>query len=117
MTEAISLTVYQATAADLDVGARSAIPAYIAVHALGLAGEVGEVLEIIKKASRDGTAIDREHLREELGDVLWYLSQIATDYDYSLEDIAAANIQKLLHRRQQDRQKEIFLGALVANPS
>ncbi|RJQ30756.1 hypothetical protein C4572_03720 [Candidatus Parcubacteria bacterium] len=70
---------------------------------LGLAGEAGEVAEKIKKVLRDkGGIVDetvRQELAKELGDVLWYLSQIATELNLSLEEIAAKNIEKLLSRK------------------
>ena len=69
--------------------------------AIGLAGEVGEVLELIKKDRRKGERrkpIDKDKLEKELGDVLWYLSAIATDYDIDLDDVATTNILKLQKR-------------------
>lgn len=72
--------------------------------ALGLPGEVGEVLELIKKDRRPGERrkpIDREKLVKELGDVLWYLTRIATDYDIDLEEIAVVNVAKLEKRHRE----------------
>lgn len=69
--------------------------------ALGLPGEVGEVLELIKKDRRPGDKrkeVDREDLTKELGDVLWYLTRIATEYDIDLEEIAVVNVLKLRKR-------------------
>ena len=72
---------------------------------LGLANEAGEVAGKIKKIFRDkGGAIgdaDREALKYELGDVLWYLTQICTELDLTLEDVAAANIEKLFSRLER----------------
>jgi NTP pyrophosphatase (non-canonical NTP hydrolase) len=69
---------------------------------LGLAGESGEVAEKIKKIIRDKKGkISREtraEVEKELGDVLWYLTQIATELNLSLEDIAECNIKKLASR-------------------
>src|SRR3989344_6322131 len=69
---------------------------------LGLAGEAGEVSEKIKKIMRDkGGEVDegtRQEIAKELGDVLWYLSQIASEIDLSLDVIAALNIEKLKSR-------------------
>lgn len=74
---------------------------------LGLAGEAGEVAEKIKKVIRDkGGVIDdetRELIKKELGDVLWYVAQIATELNLSLEDIASGNIEKLLNRLDRDK--------------
>jgi NTP pyrophosphatase (non-canonical NTP hydrolase) len=66
--------------------------------ALGVGGEAGEVMEIIKKGNRPGKTVDVEHLKEEIGDVLWYLANLATHYDLDLEEIVFANIDKLEER-------------------
>jgi NTP pyrophosphatase (non-canonical NTP hydrolase) len=72
---------------------------------LGLAGEAGEVAEKVKKLLRDdgGVLTDerRSALAAELGDVLWYVAQVATEADLELEEIAAANLDKLLSRQQR----------------
>ncbi len=73
---------------------------------LGLCGEAGEVAEKIKKMVRDddGVLTDerRAALAKELGDVLWYLAQIATEADLDLAVIAAANIEKLSSRQRRN---------------
>jgi NTP pyrophosphatase (non-canonical NTP hydrolase) len=73
---------------------------------LGLAGESGEVAEKIKKILRDDNGIileeKREDLKKELGDVLWYLSQISTELGLSFEDVARFNIEKLQSRAQRN---------------
>jgi NTP pyrophosphatase (non-canonical NTP hydrolase) len=66
--------------------------------ALGVGGEAGEVMEIIKKAHRPGRSVDVEHLKEELGDVLWYVAALASHYNISLPIVAEHNIQKLKER-------------------
>jgi len=66
--------------------------------ALGVGGEAGEVMEIIKKGHRPGKEIDIPHLDEEIGDVLWYLAVLARHYDLNLGDIALHNIDKLEKR-------------------
>ena len=77
--------------------------------ALGLAGETGEVLEIIKKMIRDKGGVfetaqeDREKLKKELGDVLWYLSALAFYNDIKLEDIVITNLEKLASRQRRDK--------------
>jgi NTP pyrophosphatase (non-canonical NTP hydrolase) len=72
---------------------------------LGLAGEAGEVAEKVKKMLRDdgGTLGEerREALAAELGDVLWYVAQVATEAGLDLEEIAQANLDKLLSRRRR----------------
>lgn len=69
--------------------------------AMGLAGEVGEVLNKVKKHYRDGTELDTEGLTKELGDVLWYLAALATDLDIDLEDAAGGNLTKLQSRMER----------------
>jgi len=73
---------------------------------LGLCGETGEVAEKIKKVYRDkGGEFSVETVNEiqkELGDVLWYIANIANDLGISLEDVAAGNIAKLESRRQRN---------------
>ena len=79
--------------------------AWLAYPALGLAGEAGEVAEHAKKAIRDdeGSISDarREAMAKELGDVLWYLAQIATELELDLDQIAQGNLDKLLSRQQR----------------
>jgi NTP pyrophosphatase (non-canonical NTP hydrolase) len=73
---------------------------------LGLCGEAGEVAEKIKKMVRDDDGVltgeRRSALAKELGDVLWYLAQIATEADLDLDAIAQANIEKLGSRRRRN---------------
>jgi len=64
---------------------------------LGLCGESGEVSEKVKKHIRGDTET-LDGLKKELGDVLWYLSAIASDLDISLEDVARTNLKKLESR-------------------
>ncbi len=69
---------------------------------LGLCGEAGEVADKVKKVMRDhGGHIDdarREDLALELGDVLWYVAQLATELGLDLDAIAGANLDKLASR-------------------
>jgi len=66
--------------------------------ALGLGGEAGEVLELVKKHFYHGKPLDREKLIAELGDVLWYLNYTADAIGATLEDVAIANNAKLRAR-------------------
>jgi NTP pyrophosphatase (non-canonical NTP hydrolase) len=66
--------------------------------ALGVGGEAGEVMEIIKKGNRPGKTVDFIHLHEEIGDVMWYLAVLAHYYGLDFEEIAEANINKLEKR-------------------
>ena len=73
--------------------------------ALGLCGEAGEAAEKVKKAIRDDggqlTPARRAALAAELGDVLWYLAQLATEAGLDLDEIAEENLHKLLSRRER----------------
>ena len=70
---------------------------------LGLTNEAGEVSGKIKKIFRDKEGVigeaERNALRGELGDVLWYLAQVSTELGLSLDEIAEQNIAKLLDRQ------------------
>jgi NTP pyrophosphatase (non-canonical NTP hydrolase) len=72
---------------------------------LGLSGEAGEVAEKIKKVLRDKNGIidevTRAEIQKELGDVLWYTSQIATELGLSLDEVAQKNIEKLFSRKER----------------
>jgi NTP pyrophosphatase (non-canonical NTP hydrolase) len=74
---------------------------------LGLTGESGEVADKIKKVIRDKNGIiskeTKEELKKELGDVLWYVSQIASELKIPLNDIAEKNIEKLYSRMKRGR--------------
>ena len=65
---------------------------------MGLCGESGEAIDIVKKHLHQGHELDREKLIKELGDIAWYLAEAATALDLSLEDIFQANIDKLKKR-------------------
>jgi NTP pyrophosphatase (non-canonical NTP hydrolase) len=77
--------------------------AWLAYPALGLAGEAGEVAEHAKKAIRDdaGKISDerRAAMAKELGDVLWYVAQLASELELDLDQIAQGNLDKLFSRQ------------------
>ncbi|HEV7586270.1 MAG TPA: nucleoside triphosphate pyrophosphohydrolase family protein [Solirubrobacteraceae bacterium] len=79
--------------------------AWLAYPALGLAGEAGEVAEHAKKAIRDdGGSVSEERraaMSKELGDVLWYVAQLASELGLELEDVARENLEKLSSRQQR----------------
>ncbi len=99
----VNLSDYQrrsrATAVYPDAGANLTYPA------LGLCGEAGEAAEKVKKTIRDdgGVLTDerRDALAAELGDVLWYVAQLATEAGLDLDEVAESNLEKLLSRRER----------------
>lgn len=70
----------------------------ISWNALGLVGEAGEVAELVKKGIYHQHGIDREAVKKELGDVLWYVAALATEFGFSMEEVMEANITKLMAR-------------------
>ena len=65
---------------------------------MGLCGESGEAIDIVKKWLAQGHELDKAHLAKELGDIAWYLAEAATALDLSLEEVLQANIDKLKNR-------------------
>lgn len=65
---------------------------------LGLAGESGECCDIVKKHKYQGHELDKEHLKDELGDVLWYIAETASGLGITLEEVAQYNLDKLHNR-------------------
>jgi NTP pyrophosphatase (non-canonical NTP hydrolase) len=74
---------------------------------LGLCGEAGEVAEKVKKIIRDDNSIltskKRELLKQEYGDVLWYLSNSCDELGFTLEEVATANVEKLRKRQAENK--------------
>ena len=77
---------------------------------MGLCGESGEAIDIVKKWLAQGHDLDKEKLAKELGDIAWYLAETATALDLNLEDIFEANIEKLKKRYPEgfDAQRSIY---------
>jgi NTP pyrophosphatase (non-canonical NTP hydrolase) len=91
---------YQTRALETDQTDPASPEASQLVPLLGLAGEAGELLSEYKKRLRDGPSHVRfvDRVREELGDILWYLSNLASKFDLDLDDIAEANLAKVRAR-------------------
>jgi NTP pyrophosphatase (non-canonical NTP hydrolase) len=82
--------------------------------ALGVAGEAGEVADIIKKSQYPNGKLDEAHLREELGDVLWYVTALAGRIGVTLEVLMHLNIAKLEIRQKARGQEGVYdLKALL----
>lgn len=71
---------------------------------LGLPGEVGEVLELLKKNVRDNH-LDRNLLRKELGDVAYYWARICTAYGFQPSEVLQTNYDKLIDRKARNMQR------------
>lgn len=65
---------------------------------MGLCGESGEAIDLVKKHLAQGHELDKEQLAKELGDIAWYLAETATAIGYPLEEILQMNIDKLKKR-------------------
>ena len=91
------------------------VPYPVLEAALGMAGEAGEICDMLKKHFFQGHDLDLEHLLKEAGDVLWYVARIATGLGYTLNEVGKRNIDKLearyhgsfsaessIHRREGD---------------
>ena len=78
-------------------------PSEEALHYLvtGLAGEVGELASVYAKSVRKDAPLDRAHLLSEVGDCLWFLSQIATELGEPLSTVARRNLAKLQGRAER----------------
>ena len=84
---------------------------------LGLAGEAGECADLLKKARFQGHTFDNEKMKEELGDVLWYIAETCDGLGIRLEEVAQGNLDKLhkryhgskfnseysIHRKEEDK--------------
>lgn len=70
----------------------------LARDALGVTGEAGEVADLVKKHVGHGHALEPVKLAKELGDVLWYVAVLAHRFGFTLEEVAAANVEKLRKR-------------------
>ena len=74
---------------------------------LGLAGESGEICEKVKKILRDKNGVvsdeDREAIKKELGDNLWYISALCSELGLSMNDVAETNVAKLQSRKERGK--------------
>ena len=77
---------------------------------MGLCGESGEAIDIVKKHLSQGHELDKEKLANELGDIAWYLAETAYIIGYDLEDILNMNIAKLKKRYSDgfDTERSIY---------
>lgn len=83
------------------------------IAAIGLAGEVGEVVDLIKKIEGHKHPINHDKLIEELGDVLWYVAALASFYQINLDMAAVKNIEKLRKRYPEGFSSEASINRAV----
>ena len=100
----MTLDEYQAKAAATSI-METGDERMIIYTALGLNGEAGEVADKVKKILRDQDGdfnkLDKTEITKELGDVLWSVAMFAKSIGISLDDVAAANVEKLTSRKQR----------------
>ena len=65
---------------------------------MGLNGESGEVIDIVKKHMFQGHELDKDKIKKELGDVMWYVAEVCEALDLSLDEVMEGNIEKLRKR-------------------
>ena len=94
----MTLAEFQELAARTSGQDRSKKLHYLTISALGIAGEAGEVADLIKKEVGHGQTYDETKFVKELGDVLWYVADLCTLRGISLEEVARVNIEKLRKR-------------------
>ena len=82
---------------------------------MGLCGEAGEAIDMVKKHLAQGHELDKEKLAKELGDIAWYLAETAYAIGYPLEDILQMNIDKLKKRYPEGFSTERSLERTVEN--
>jgi NTP pyrophosphatase (non-canonical NTP hydrolase) len=85
------------------------------VPMLGLAGETGQLLSEYKKHLRDGEAhrLFKERVSEELGDLLWYIANVASKFNLTLDEIAFANLAKVKARWATERTELLCFDATL----
>lgn len=94
----VTLDEYQEQTARTDGQREASLDKQLSMGVMGLAGEAGEVTELVKKFLFHGAGLDYGKFRKELGDVLYYLARLAAYQGISLNEVAVENIRKLKAR-------------------
>ena len=84
---------------------------------MGLCGESGEAIDLVKKWLAQGHELDEDKLISEIGDVAWYIAEIATALGVTLEDVLKGNIDKLKRRYPDGFKSEDQVVARLENAS
>lgn len=96
MTEKMNFGEYTKMALNTNVDLHNVDMDPNALHyVLGIVTEAGELADIYKKAYAYGKPFDRQHIKEELGDLMWYLAMLCRLYDFDMSEILRTNIDKL----------------------
>lgn len=107
MTKIVGLNEYQQRALETWINHSNDNNYNIIYPTLGLVGESGEVAEKIKKLLRDHNGIIDDGIKHsialELGDVAWYLSTLAYELGFTLQEIAEMNYEKLQSRKKRNK--------------
>lgn len=98
---------------EVDKKYKSPNPGQLINACLGLAGEVGEINDMIKKAVYHGHELNTAELFKELGDVMWYVALMADTYGVSIDFIAEMNIDKLKKRYPQGFSEQASLNRSI----
>lgn len=104
MEQILTFQSYQKQAEATDICNKSSAPSDLIIPLLGISGECGSLLSEYKKHLRDGSSFSKfiSETEEELGDILWYTSTIASRLNLSLEDISRKNLDKCKSRWSND---------------
>lgn len=84
-------------------------------YTLGLGTEVGEVQDILKKRLAYGKPIDTVNLKEELGDILWYIARLCGEFGFTFEELMDTNIAKLKARYGEKFTEDAALNRNLEN--
>lgn len=105
----MTINEYQQNALRTEAGGNHTYPRLLN-GLMGLNGEAGEAIDILKKHLFQGHDLDKEHIAKELGDVAWYLAVSADAIGYKLEDILQMNVEKLKQRYPQGFKSELSIN-------
>lgn len=105
----MTINEYQQNALRTEAGTNKAYPR-ILNGLMGLNGESGEAIDILKKHLFQGHEFDKEHIAKELGDIAWYLAVSADAIGYDLETILQMNVDKLKKRYPDGFKTELSIN-------